>query len=91
MIVKEKRLLGAGPSNPPKSVLSALSGPMMGHLHPETLQVSVIHYLMSLQAFIFHFVIQSSFLALQKINDESVYSHRRHLSLLIVFRQVNII
>lgn len=39
MFVREKRLLGAGPSNPPNNVLSALSLPMMGHLHPETLQV----------------------------------------------------
>lgn len=39
MIVKEKRLLGAGPSNPPNDVLRALSLPMMGHLHPETLKV----------------------------------------------------
>lgn len=39
MFVKEKRLLGAGPSNPPTDVLKALSLPMMGHLHPETLKV----------------------------------------------------
>lgn len=39
MFVKEKRLLGAGPSNPPNDVLKALSSPMMGHLHPETLKV----------------------------------------------------
>lgn len=39
MFVKEKRLLGAGPSNPPNDVLKALSLPMMGHLHPETLKV----------------------------------------------------
>lgn len=39
MYVKEKRLLGPGPSNPSDSVLRALSRPMMGHLHPETLQV----------------------------------------------------
>lgn len=37
--VREKRLLGAGPSNPPETVLRALGRPMMGHLHPETLQV----------------------------------------------------
>lgn len=37
--VKEKRLLGAGPSNPPNDVLRVLSSPMMGHLHPETLKV----------------------------------------------------
>lgn len=37
--VREKRLLGAGPSNPPDNVLRALSRPIMGHLHPETLQV----------------------------------------------------
>lgn len=40
MFVKEKRLLGAGPSNPPEAVLKSLSNPMMGHLHPETLQVT---------------------------------------------------
>lgn len=40
MFVKEKRLLGAGPSNPRDNVLKALSRPMMGHLHPETLKVS---------------------------------------------------
>lgn len=40
MFVREKRLLGAGPSNPPNAVLNALSQPMMGHLHPETLQVN---------------------------------------------------
>lgn len=39
MFVKEKRLLGAGPSNPPNNVLKALSKPMMGHLHPEILKV----------------------------------------------------
>lgn len=39
MYVKEKRLLGPGPSNPSDHVLRALSRPMMGHLHPETLQV----------------------------------------------------
>lgn len=42
MFVKEKRLLGAGPSNPPNTVLSALSKPMMGHLHPETVKVKKI-------------------------------------------------
>lgn len=40
MYVKEKRLLGAGPSNMPNRVAKALSNPMMGHLHPETLQVN---------------------------------------------------
>lgn len=43
MFVKEKRLLGAGPSNPPNDVLKALSLPMMGHLHPETLKVCNEH------------------------------------------------
>lgn len=38
--VKEKRLMGAGPSNPPNNILQSLSRPMMGHLHPETLQAS---------------------------------------------------
>lgn len=42
MFVRDKRLLGAGPSNPPAAVLNALSMPVMGHLHPETLQVC--HY-----------------------------------------------
>lgn len=42
MFVREKRLLGAGPSNPPDTVRSALSLPMMGHLHPETLQVTLL-------------------------------------------------
>lgn len=42
MFVREKRLLGAGPSNPPDRVRNALSLPMMGHLHPETLQVTNI-------------------------------------------------
>lgn len=41
MFVKEKRLLGAGPSNPPNDVLKSLSLPMMGHLHPETLKVCI--------------------------------------------------
>lgn len=40
MFVREKRLLGAGPSNTPSAVRAALSLPMMGHLHPETLQVN---------------------------------------------------
>lgn len=44
MFVREKRLLGAGPSNPPNNVLKALSQPMMGHLHPETLKVSFAEY-----------------------------------------------
>lgn len=39
MYVKEKRLMGPGPSNPPERVLHALSKPIMGHLHPETLKV----------------------------------------------------
>lgn len=43
MFVRDKRLLGAGPSNPPGTVLIALSSPMMGHLHPETLQVCCIN------------------------------------------------
>lgn len=41
MFVREKRLLGAGPSNLPSAVRAALSLPMMGHLHPETLKVSL--------------------------------------------------
>lgn len=40
MFVKEKRLLGAGPANLPDNVRKALSMPIMGHLHPETLKVS---------------------------------------------------
>lgn len=47
MFVREKRLLGAGPSNPPTNVRNALSLPMMGHLHPETLKVSVKHFSIS--------------------------------------------
>lgn len=42
MFVRDKRLLGAGPSNPPAQVLNALCLPVMGHLHPETLQVCSI-------------------------------------------------
>lgn len=42
MFVREKRLLGAGPSNLPDTVRSALSLPVMGHLHPETLQVDIM-------------------------------------------------
>lgn len=45
IFVKEKRLLGAGPSNPPNDVLKALSLPMMGHLHPETLKVRIYLYI----------------------------------------------
>lgn len=39
MFVKEKCLLGPGPSNPSERVLRSLSRPVMGHLHPETLKV----------------------------------------------------
>lgn len=35
-----KLLLGAGPANSPARVLHAGSLPLLGHLHPETLQVT---------------------------------------------------
>lgn len=44
LYVKEKRLLGAGPSNLSDEVLEAVGRPMMGHLHPETLKVSNIFF-----------------------------------------------
>lgn len=45
MEVKEKRLLGAGPSNPSGNVLHALSRPMMGHMHPEIFKVRLYSYI----------------------------------------------
>lgn len=50
MFVKNKRLLGAGPSNPPDGVLRALSLPMMGHLHPETLKVTINLHIIDIKA-----------------------------------------
>lgn len=43
LYVKEKRLLGAGPSNASEEILKAVSRPVMGHLHPETLKVRSKH------------------------------------------------
>lgn len=37
--VPSKILMGPGPSNPSQRILDALSLPMLGHLHPETLQI----------------------------------------------------
>lgn len=37
--VPEKTLMSAGPSNCSKRVLNALSRPILGHLHPETLKM----------------------------------------------------
>lgn len=37
--VPEKLMMGAGPSNYPKRVREAMSKPVLGHLHPETLKV----------------------------------------------------
>lgn len=38
--VPEKLMMGPGPSNYPQRVRDAMSKPILGHLHPETLQVS---------------------------------------------------
>ena len=37
--VKEKRLLGPGPSNMADSISKALAQPLLGHLHPEFLEI----------------------------------------------------
>lgn len=42
MHIREKQLMGPGPSNPSETVYNALSRPMMGHMHTETFKVSVI-------------------------------------------------
>ncbi|XP_053682007.1 alanine--glyoxylate aminotransferase [Sabethes cyaneus] len=39
LAVPEKLLMGPGPSNAPQRVLDALSRPILGHLHPETLKI----------------------------------------------------
>lgn len=38
--VPEKLMMGPGPSNYTQRVRDAMSKPILGHLHPETLQVS---------------------------------------------------
>lgn len=38
--VPEKLMMGPGPSNYPQRVRDAMCKPILGHLHPETLQVS---------------------------------------------------
>lgn len=42
LFVPIKTLMGPGPSNCSQRVLSALSNPVIGHLHSECLQVTVI-------------------------------------------------
>lgn len=37
--IKEKRLLGPGPSNMADSISKTLTQPLLGHLHPEFLEV----------------------------------------------------
>lgn len=39
MKVHEKRLLGPGPSNMANSISGAIVQPLLGHLHPEFLEV----------------------------------------------------
>lgn len=39
--VPEKLMMGPGPSNYSQRVRDAMSKPVLGHLHPETLQVSI--------------------------------------------------
>lgn len=39
LYVPNKTLMGPGPSNCSQRVLTALSNPVLGHLHPECLQV----------------------------------------------------
>ncbi|XP_055618738.1 alanine--glyoxylate aminotransferase [Toxorhynchites rutilus septentrionalis] len=39
LVVPEKLLMGPGPSNAPQRVLDAMSRPILGHLHPETLKI----------------------------------------------------
>lgn len=71
MFVRDKRLLGAGPSNPPAQVLNALSLPVMGHTHPETLQVCKI-------------INCQSFHALAQINIFYLRSLKQQLLLFII-------
>jgi alanine-glyoxylate transaminase / serine-glyoxylate transaminase / serine-pyruvate transaminase len=37
LVVPEKKLMGAGPSDYPMRVRKALANPVLGHMHPETL------------------------------------------------------
>lgn len=39
LIIPNKILMGPGPSNAPQRVLDAMRQPIIGHLHPETLQI----------------------------------------------------
>ncbi|EAT32945.1 AAEL014817-PA [Aedes aegypti] len=39
LITPNKLLMGPGPSNAPQRVLDAMSRPILGHLHPETLKI----------------------------------------------------
>lgn len=39
LIIPNKVLMGPGPSNAPQRVLNAMSQPIIGHLHPETLAI----------------------------------------------------
>ncbi|XP_058455490.1 alanine--glyoxylate aminotransferase [Malaya genurostris] len=39
LVVPDKLLMGPGPSNAPQRVLDAMSKPILGHLHPETLKI----------------------------------------------------
>ena len=45
MQVPQKLLMGPGPSNAPKRVLEANALPLLGHLHPEFIQVSLFESL----------------------------------------------
>lgn len=39
LVVPEKLMMGPGPSNYSQRVRDAMSKPILGHLHPETLKV----------------------------------------------------
>lgn len=39
LVVPDKLLLGAGPSNYSERVQKALDNPVLGHMHPETLKI----------------------------------------------------
>lgn len=45
LLVPEKLLMGPGPSNSHPLVLTAMSLPVLGHMHPELFQVSDIFLL----------------------------------------------
>lgn len=48
LFVPSKTLMGPGPSNCSQRVLEAMSNPVLGHMHPECLQVcpyTIIFYL----------------------------------------------